>query len=366
LILIIIFFLIYGEIAMNIRVKAIIYAFLAAVFYALNIPFSKILLSGIGPATMASLLYLGAGFGILILSFFFKKEMKDMPLLARSDLPYVIGMIVLDVAAPILLMLGVNYGKSANASLLGNFEIVATTFIAVIVFKEKISKKILFAIILIIASSVLLSFEGEESLKFSYGSLFVIMATICWGLENNCTRKISSKNTYEIVILKGIFSGLGSLVIALVKGESLPMIKYVIPALILGFVSYGLSIFMYVRSQNIIGAAKTSAYYALAPFIGVFLSFVFLKEKLGFIYFIALIIMIAGSLAVVADTLCIKHNHEHSHTFTHTHDNSTHTHTIVHSHDHDHYVTDKDHGHTHTLKELEKLAHTGGSGNIKS
>ena len=337
------------------KTKAILYAFLAAVFYAVNVPVSKVLLDHVGTTTMAALLYLGAGIGIGILSLFNKKDQNRSEKLTKEDLPYVIGMILLDIAAPIFLMMGIRYGSSANASLLGNFEIVATTVIALFLFKEPVSKRLWIAIGLITLSSILLSFEGNDSFRFSYGSLFVLLATICWGLENNCTRNISSKSTYEIVVLKGIFSGLGSLMIAVFQREAFPEVRYTFIALLLGFVAYGLSIFLYVRTQNVLGAAKTSAYYAVNPFIGSFLSFIFLKEKLSVMYLIALLVMIAGSVLVVRDTLIHHHSHMHTHTFTHTHDGYTHTHTVMHSHEHDHYITDDRHGHHHTIAELEKL-----------
>lgn len=287
------------------KTKAIVYALLAAAFYAINVPFSKLLLNHVGAVTMAALLYLGAGIGIGILSLFDKREQHAK--LDRNDLPYVLGMIGLDIAAPIFLMLGIRYGSSSNASLLGNFEIVATTMIALAVFRETISRRLWAAIALITLSSLLLSFEGAGSFRFSYGSLLVLLATVCWGFENNCTRNISSKNTYEIVFLKGIFSGLGSLVIAFLKREPLPQLNAIIPALLLGFVAYGLSIFLYVRAQNTLGAAKTSAYYAVAPFIGVFFSFVFLREQVTAMYLIALAVMAAGTVLVTADTLLCPH-----------------------------------------------------------
>ena len=342
--------------------RAIIYALLAAVFYAVNVPVSKLLLDHVGETTMAALLYLGAGIGIGILSLFMKKDKGPSERLTKKDLPYVIGMIVLDIAAPIFLMIGISRGTSANASLLGNFEIVATTVIALMIFKEAVTKRLWLAIGLITLSSVLLSIEGTDSFVFSYGSLFVLAATVCWGLENNCTRKISSKSTYEIVILKGIISGLGALTVTFIRRESMPGWKYIAVALALGFVAYGLSIFLYVRAQNVLGAAKTSAYYAVTPFVGAFLSFVFLKETLSWMYILALIVMIAGSALVVADTLIRYHVHEHQHTVTHTHDGSTHQHTITHVHDHAHYITDSKHGHHHTMAELEhepSVAHAG-------
>ena len=338
------------------KLKAIMFAFLAAVFYAINVPISKVLLQYVGPTTMAALLYLGAGIGIGIMSLFNKKDREKAESLTKAELPYIVGMIVLDIAAPIFLMLGISYGSSANASLLGNFEIVATTVIALILFKEAVTKRLWVAIGLITLSSILLSFEGTDSFHFSYGSLLVIMATVCWGLENNCTRELSSKSTHQIVMLKGLCSGLGALVIALIKRESFPGIGYIAIALALGFVAYGLSIFMYVRAQNVLGAAKTSAYYAVNPLIGALLAFVFLSESLSWMYVIALIVMVIGSALVVVDTFIRQHDHEHQHTFTHSHGGSTHTHTVRHSHVHKHYLTEEKHRHRHSIEELECLA----------
>lgn len=338
------------------KLKAIMFAFLAAVFYAINVPISKVLLQHVGPTTMAALLYLGAGIGIGMMSLFNKKDREKAESLAKAELPYIVGMIVLDIAAPIFLMLGISYGSSANASLLGNFEIVATTVIALILFKEAVTKRLWVAIGLITLSSILLSFEGTDSFHFSYGSLLVIMATVCWGLENNCTRELSSKSTYQIVMLKGLCSGLGALVISLIKKESFPGFGYIAIALALGFVAYGLSIFMYVRAQNVLGAAKTSAYYAVNPLIGALLAFVFLSESLSWMYVIALIVMVIGSALVVVDTFIRQHDHEHQHTFTHSHGGSTHTHTVRHSHVHKHYLTEEKHRHRHSIEELECLA----------
>mgnify|MGYP001388084737 FL=1 len=104
------------------------------------------------------------------------------------------------------------------------------------------------------------------------------------------------------------------------------------------------------------GAAKTSAYYAVNPFIGSLLAFVFLKEALTKTYLIALLIMLVGSVLVVVDTLIRHHVHAHQHNFTHTHGGNTHTHTVTHVHAHEHYVTDNFHSHRHTAKELEALA----------
>lgn len=285
------------------RLYATFYALLAAVFYSLSAPFSKALLEKVSSVFMAAFLYLGAGAGVGIMYLFHYKNEDKSERLKREDLPYTIGMIVLDILAPIFLMIGINIGTASNASLLGNFEIVATALIALFLFKEKISLRLWSAIGFITFSGIILSFDGSAGLKVSYGSLFVLLATACWGLENNCTRSISERSTYQIVTLKGLCSGAGSFITALFLRERIPDIRFILLTMLLGFVSYGLSIFVYIRAQRDLGAAKTSAFYAVAPFIGAFLSFVINDEKLTKGFLIGLAFMIVGTVFVIYDTL---------------------------------------------------------------
>ena len=289
---------------MNKKVLAIFFAVLAAALYAINIPISKLLLNNVEPTMMASYLYLGAGLGIGIVFLITKKRQgTENEAITKKDLPNVVGMILLDIIAPILLMFGLLDSASSNTTLINNFEIVCTSIIALLIFKEVVSKKMWLAILLITLSSFILSFKDITTFKLSWGALLVLAATLCWGFENNCTRNLASKNTFHIVFLKGIFSGIGSLIVALCLKESFPSIQYFLYALLLGFVAYGLSIFFYIKAQGIIGASKTSAYYSIAPFIGTFLSFMIFQEKSSWSYFVGLIFMIIGTIIVVCDTL---------------------------------------------------------------
>lgn len=282
---------------MSERRVSIVWALLAAALYAISSPVSKVLLGDVSPTMMAALLYLGAGLGMLLLGVIRRQAGlgASEQRLTRKDLPYTVGMVVLDIAAPICLMAGLATTTSANASLLNNFEIVATSLIARLVFREAISRRLWIAIGLITLSSLILSFEDASSLSFSTGSLLVLAACVCWGFENNCTRMMSQSDPLEIVVLKGFGSGLGSLAIAFAVGESLPALPYVIGSLLLGFLAYGLSIFFYVYAQRQLGAAKTSAYYAIAPFIGAGLSLALFREWPEPSFWVALAIMAAGA-----------------------------------------------------------------------
>ncbi len=335
---------------MDRKLSAIFYSLLAAGLYAINIPLSKLLLNYIEPTMMASYLYLGAGIGIGIVFLATRtKAHETSETITVKDMPYAAGMILLDILAPVFLMFGLRDTASSNASLLNNFEIVCTSVIALFVFKEAVSKRMWISIFLITISSFFLSLEDIAVFKFSWGAIPVLLATLCWGMENNCTRKLSDKNTYQIVFLKGIFSGLGSLVIATCLKERLAELRYIALAMLLGFVAYGLSIFFYIKAQGIIGASKTSAFYSIAPFIGTSLSFMIFHEKPNWAYFAGLGIMILGTAIVVIDTLSKTHDHTHKHTVKHTHDGSTHSHTVYHSHAHNHYISDKNHRHYHNV-----------------
>ena len=289
----------------NSRKIATVFAILAAALYAINIPLSKVFLEHVGATMMAAHLYLGAGLGMLLYQSIAKKigkkEKKES--LTKNELPYTFAMVVLDIVAPILLMIGISKTNSANVSLLNNFEIVATSLIALVIFKEVISKRLWFAIVLVTVASVILGFEGNDAFVFNEGSLFVTGACICWGFENNCTKMLSNKSSEEIVSIKGLFSGLGSFIVALLIGERVPAIEWIIAVLLLGFVSYGLSINLYIMAQKDLGAAKTSAYYSIAPFLGVAFSMILLRERPGLQFYVAMGIMIISTVIMMKDTL---------------------------------------------------------------
>lgn len=342
----------------NHTTAAMAMAVLAAALYGMSSPFSKLLLGHIPPTRMAAFLYLGAGIGMLLVNFVqsLRQSKPAEAKLTRHELPYVLAMIALDIMAPVLLMLGLALTTSSNASLINNFEIAATAMIALFFFREAIGRRMWVAIALITLSSIILSIEDISSFTFSIGSVFVIGACLCWGLENNCTRMLSLKDPLQIVVIKGFGSGLGALSISLALKEHAAELLYILLALLLGFVAYGLSIYFYISAQRVLGAARTSSYYAAAPFIGVLISWLILQEKPTLSFMIALAIMLAGTYFAVTENHGHAHHHEtiiHEH--MHRHDDLHHTHSHMpevkgeHSHLHTHDETLHTHPHTPDL-----------------
>ncbi len=294
----------------SVKYIAILYAILAAFFYGFGAPLSKLLLNHISPYMMSSLLYFGAGFGMLLIVIMNKKQRETsiFKTYHKKDIKYIFLMIILDVIAPILLMLGLLNTTASTASLLNNFEIVFTAIIAMLFFKEVVGRKMWISISLIVVSGVLLTFEDFTGFHISIGALLVLGASLSWGFENNCTRMLSKGNPLYVVILKGFGSGIGSLIIAISLNEIGTIWYYILFALLLGFVSYGLSLYFYISAQRHLGAARTSAYYAIAPFVGSIFSFAILKDQLIIVFTFAFIIMILGTF------LAIRENNENAKT----------------------------------------------------
>ena len=202
----------------NRRIYPILQALLAAALFGISAPLSKVLLDDVAPIPMAALLYLGSGIGTWLLIQFQTQDAEAK--LEQSDLPWLLGALLAGgVAAPIVLMFSLNSTPAATAALLLNFESIATTLIAVLVFKESVGKRTWLSIVLIFASSMLLSHDPQSAWGFSVGALGILAACLLWGIDNTFTRNISAKNPLTIVMVKGLGAGTFSLVLALLAKQ---------------------------------------------------------------------------------------------------------------------------------------------------
>ena len=285
------------------KMRATLLAILAAALYAVMTPISKLLQMSVPPVMSAGLLYLGAGIALVMALDMIRGRTPTRPPLARTDLRFICTMVVLDMAAPILLMLGLSMTSPQTVSLLNNFEIVATTAIAVLFFRERVGQTLASAIAIITCACVLLSLDGAAGLSLSVGALMVLGACVCWGFENNCTASLSDKDTQQVVLVKGIGSGAGSLMVSVLVGEGLAGPASCAAMMLLGFLSVGLSVYCYVIAQASLGAARTSAFYATSPFIGAILGMILFRQIPGALFWVAFALMACGVWLSVEDAL---------------------------------------------------------------
>jgi len=335
---------------------------MAAVLFGASAPIAKLLLGDVEPIPMASFLYLGSGFGLLIYRLINKHSGVEAKI-ARTDVKWLLGAIFAGgVFAPIVLMFSLRNTSASTASLLLNFETVATTLMAVIIFKEAIGKRIWTAVVLITGASILLSLDFKGEWGFSFGALGVLLACALWGIDNNFTRNISAKDPITTVMLKGIVAGGFSLMLIFFTNSNFPNVKEILEIMTLGFFSYGLSIVLFIFAMRDLGASRTSAFFSSAPFIGVLLSFAILREFPNYMFYIALSIMVFGVVLILLEQHGHKHLHEQvEHDHRHRHDDEHHMHVhdednnvIEHSHLHIHEPVEHSHKHTPDIHHRHK------------
>lgn len=337
------------------NIRYIFQALLAALFFGASAPISKLLLGDVPPVLMAAFLYLGSGIGISLIKVVQRISSHHREAGIKSpDVKWLAGAIISGgITAPIVLMISLKNTPASTASLLLNFEGVSTTLIALFFFHESISRRALTAILVITLASIFLSTNFQGGFGFSPGALGVILACVLWGVDNNFTRNISAKDPLTIVAWKGIVSGIFSLMLGLLLGQGLPALSTILGILLLGFISYGLSIVLFIYSMRGLGAARTSALYGTAPLAGVLLSIIIFKDPVTLLFGFAAVLMIAGALLLANEEHAHFHIHMpvvHEHRYSwadefHQHEETDETAGKSYSHEHEHPRTEHKHGH---------------------
>lgn len=327
-------------------------ALLAAGLFGASAPLSKLLLSGIQPLSLAGLLYLGSGLGLVLVWVVRRAHGKgdtEAPL-TRPDLPWLASAVVSGgVAAPVLLMWGLSGVFASSASLLLSTEGVLTTLIAALVFHEAVDARVWLASMLMVAAGALLAYAPGASFGLSLHALAVVAACALWGLDNNFTRPISGGDPVVIAMVKGLAAGSVNLALGVFLGETWPLPKYAGGALALGSLSYGASLLFYILALRHLGSARTAAHFGTAPFIGAILSVFLLNEPL------TTTVACAFGLMVVATWLVLTERHGHAH----THEPSAHSHAHTHDehHQHPHGGSEGPEPHTH-MHRHDPLTHS--------
>jgi drug/metabolite transporter (DMT)-like permease len=250
----------------------------------------------INPWMMAGVLYFGSGIGLLILmiirKFFWKS--KGIALKKSDYSPLAAAVFWGGILGPVFLMFGLSKSSASSASLFLNFEAVFTAILAWLFFHEAFDKKVAAGILFIILGGVALNWSGPLDFQSFIGPLLILAACFCWGLDNNFTGKVSASDPVQIVVIKSLVAGSTNIFLAKLSGAQFPEFNFVIYASILGFVSYGLSLMMFVLGLRYLGASRTGAYFAIAPFFGALLSLFLLKESIGVPLILGTLLMATG------------------------------------------------------------------------
>lgn len=337
--------------------KPLLYILVSAACFGISPPIAKILVAEIPPLVLAGLLYSGAFLGLSLFALT-RKVRPTAPAapgtgLRVKDLPWLAGATLFGgIVAPISLMYGLSLTSGFATSLLLNLEGVATALIAVLFFQENAGRRLWWALACMTAAGIFLAWDpGRGSFNLA-GPLLIALSMLCWGIDNNATRHISARDPIQIALLKGLVSGSASLSLVWLLGMEIPWSGRTVLALMLGALSYGVSLVFFIKALAGLGSFRTGLFFSLAPFIGALASLALLREWIGWIMFPAAGLMIAGFWLMIEE----KHDHSHVHaavTHTHSHDHEETHHRHPHdaappgSHSHEHTHPAKVHAHAH-------------------
>lgn len=330
------------------------FAILAAILFGISAPLAKLLLAQTAPITMAGLLYTGSGVAsglVLLLRNRRKGPQVEAPL-ERREIPWLAGAVLSGgVLAPILLMIGLTGTPGSTAALLLNFESVSTTILAAILFHEAVGRRVWLSVGIITFASILITWDPTTGWGLSWSALAILTACALWGLDNNLTRHVSSRDPLSIVAIKGLGAGSFSLGFGRILGERLPSMSTAFAAMSLGAVCYGLSIVLFILAMRELGASRTGALFASAPFIGALISIPIFHETPGPKFFWAGFLLLTGTVILLREDHHHSHTHrEEQHAHSHMHDghHQHHSEIITGWHNHSHNHTGVEHNHPHT------------------
>ncbi|MBL8388151.1 MAG: EamA family transporter [Hydrogenophaga sp.] len=305
----------------------------AAALFGLSTPLAKLLLGSVSPVLLGGLLYLGSGLGLIAARLWRDKGWQASGL-KPGEWPWLAGAIGFGgVLGPVALMLGLQHIAGSTASLLLNLEGVLTAVLAWVVFRENADRRVVAGMLAIVAGGVVLSWPTGSSngTGLDWGAGLIVLACLCWAIDNNLTRKVSASDALFIAGSKGLVAGCVNVSIAMTVGEAWPAWPTALGAMVVGLLGYGISLVLFVLALRGLGTARTGAYFSVAPFMGALVSLLLLGESVGPGFWIACGLMALGVWLHLTE----RHEHEHTHE------------PMDHSHAHDH---DEHHQHTHDFQ----------------
>ncbi len=322
----------------------VVLVLLAAALFGASAPASKALLAGIPPVQLAGLLYLGAALGVSPWSFRARVARLNSANTFRLAAAVLFG----GVLGPVFLLLALQRARAGSVSLLLNFEIVATALVGVVFFREQLGRVGWLGVAAILSGGVLIS--SERTAPDLVAVALAVAACVCWGIDNNVTALIDGLTPTATTFWKGLVAGSTNLLIGFALAPPVASTISIASALLVGVFSYGASIALYITAAQQVGATRSQAAFATAPFLGAALSFVAFGDPIGASE------IVAGGLFACGVVLSFLDRHAH----LHVHEERVHLHSHRHDdghHDHEHAGLEPGTRHTHEHRHAQ-VAHS--------
>jgi drug/metabolite transporter (DMT)-like permease len=218
----------------------------------------------------------------------------------RNDILLIMEIsIVGAVIAPLLFFYGLRITSASNTAVLSNIEIVFTVIIAILFFKEKVSRIGYVGLSMVAIGAMIVTSDLKFSDSYFYldiGSLMVVGSSLFWAIDNNISKIITKR--IDVMKIAQLKSGIGgTILLGIVFATNIPIFisyKEIPFLLLLGTVGFALALFFFLKALYIIGVVKTIVIFATSSIFGLIFAVIFLHEKTGMFQIVAICVMIIG------------------------------------------------------------------------
>jgi len=335
--------------------EPLLWCLLAAGLFGASTPAAKLLTDSVGPLLLSGILYLGAAMAVCPWALGRARRLRTAAKSSASDRPNqfrLAGAVLFGgILGPLCLLTGLKSANAGSVSLWLNLETVATAVLARAFFKEHLAPRTWAAVGLVVLASLLLTPGTPEG---STAVVWVLLACLAWGLDNNLTALIDTYSPAQITFAKGSVAGAVNLSLGMLLEPGVVTLSAVGTGLLVGAFGYGVSLLLYVAGAQHLGATRSQLLFSTAPLWGLGLAWLALGEP------ILSSQLAAAPIMGFALWLWHRERHEHAHTHAaqthrhwHRHDDGHHEHSheaavppgAWHSHEHSHEPIEHVHAH---------------------
>jgi drug/metabolite transporter (DMT)-like permease len=272
----------------------------AAVMFGSVFTVAKVPLSTVDPLVLSAIVYTISGLALIP----FAKASFRMDI--KRDYAWLAAVTLLGaVAAPALLLYGLQQTDASDASILTNGEVIFTIILSAAFFGERPKGRVgMFAIALVIAGLFIATTDlklSETILQFNAGNLLILGSMFFWAVDNNLSRRLTTRvHPAKIAMIKSLMGGLVLFGIAIAAGKwndfttiQTDLWLIIVPMSISGF---GGALLLFLQGIKRIGTVKTMSIFSLTPIFGIVIAALVLGESITVLQGVATAIIIGGIL----------------------------------------------------------------------
>ncbi|OGJ21354.1 hypothetical protein A3K73_01265 [Candidatus Pacearchaeota archaeon RBG_13_36_9] len=279
------------------EVRGTLLILLTAIISGVSIVINKFFVVTVDPLILTAVRALFIGIFFLFISLYFSGKAKKFNKVSWKYLVS-IGLIGGGIAFW-LFFSGLKLTTSGRAAFIHKTLPIYATLLAIVFLKEKITRKQLIAMVVMLAGLVLIELTNISG-EMKMGDLLVLSATVLWAIETTISKKamLEKESNWVVTFSRMFFGALLLFAIIFLLGKT--SLLFSLNSEQWGYIIIsGVLLFFYVLTfywgLKYINLSKASTILLLAPVISLALGFVWLNEQVFALQIIGSLLILIGT-----------------------------------------------------------------------